>query len=464
MPKNNTHAESAGFDELRGNIMKKTISIVCCLALLVSCFLWIGCQPKNDDEEDDKKGDNPPVEKAFNPDLEGFGAGDMIYRYFEGYWKTYSISTNIFPIYSLHFPTRNRGYAAGGSGILRYDGVEWTNITPASQTSIYDFIRVIEGFSAVYVLGRATDGSESKLHTYSLENGSWNEFDLNAWTGRDDAIIHDIAYSVNIGIVMLAAYGGAAHMITFNEEGPVIETIYPQTEKSEPVLKTISIVTVDEGVDIWVAGHEILTQGDTDDDDATDDDDSTDDDTTDDDDSTTSDAFSKTSLLPLVMHSEQDEWVRYELSGDCHYQSVDRIVMTSQNHGYASVYCIYSHVLEFDGTGWYETDLPQEKGEDYFIADMSFIDDTVGWAVGHSSYYNEPLMLIHSSEGWEIGRPPIEERENGGTFYAVTMYPTPESDDDDDAADDDDDSADDDDAVDDDDSTDDDDNNDDSTS
>jgi hypothetical protein len=293
-------------------------------------------------------------------------------------------------------------------------------MTPPDAQSGMEWVRVISGTGAVFVLGKTEAWGTSGLFAYYSETDSWNSFDYAKWSGKEEAQIHDIAYSEETGVLLLVEADDRPFLVSFSENSPVVESIYPQDQTVDAALFTLSVV----GASVWAAGTEY-----------------------------TQDQKGGDIQIPVILSRINDTWQRTAIQGNGSFQEVQKIVMTSATSGYASVWGDHSYMWQFNGSDWTESNMPQAKNENFIIYDMAFVDDFVGWAVGHSSEYNEPLMLLHSEQGWETARAPYGHRESGDEFYTVTMFKAAQSDDDDDSADDDDDddSTDDDDSVDDDD-------------
>ena len=427
--------------------MNIKVWFVLVLALVSALAFNFSC---DDSEEDDAAVDDgdqqEQPEKQYNTNLEGFAAGSAMFAYSNGRWAADSDVDSDLPVYELFFADRDDGYAGTQGALLRYDGT-WSDITPSGYSGQIRYVRIIREEGGLYVLAQTALGDDSWYFLLPADQSEWSVINPKQLFGREDAYIEDLDLVSGLGAVLLITWDEESHLVTFDSTGASTSiTPSPRTETSQAIFTTLSVVSGGEQPKAWVGGYRNLQIPQGPDPNAGVDDD---------------DNFAEETEA-FLMSGWGETWVEEDLGTSCDFERVELVEMTTANNGYASVYCINSEVLRYNGVNWIPTEMPQSKTEDFRVSDMSFIDDVVGWAVGYSSEFKEPLMALHSVEGWEIARPSEEERGSGKALYAVSMYPTPEDADDDDSVDDDDivdddDTVDDDDVVDDDDAVDDDD-------
>jgi hypothetical protein len=393
------------------------------IVLLAAMPFAPGCVIGDEDEEDPavEEEDDPP-EKTYNDALDGYAAGAVAFSYLDGLWAETTIADSAMPILSLAFKGPNDGWAGGTGAVLRFDGT-WSTVELSGAGS-YRFTRVVPGEAAVYVLGVNSANERTVLFTYSFESGTWSEFDPAVQYGQQGAKIADIALIDGIGIVALANWDKVPYLISFSSEGPSVEEIRPADETEYAELQALGVRGNSESYTIW-AGGKLVTQD-------------------------------KEATRAVIMRRGPSGWT-YDLMVE-EFDTVQRIVMTAGT-GYAVAQRTYSIILRLLDDIWLQEDVPGEKGAEFAVHDISLISDEVGWAVGHATTPDEPLMLLKSAEGWLQARPPKDFLDSGLSLFAVSMFPAPESqtdDDDDDTSPDDDDDDDNDTSADDDDDDDDD--------
>jgi hypothetical protein len=87
-----------------------------------------------------------------------------------------------------------------------------------------------------------------------------------------------------------------------------------------------------------------------------------------------------------------------------------------------------------DGAAWSEVTLPGEKGADWRVNDLAFIDAQTGWAVGYSDKLDAALLLLRDPAGWIYVPAPGDAA--GVRLYGVDVWPSSLAGDDDMADDD----------------------------
>ncbi|HPQ70735.1 MAG TPA: hypothetical protein PKW95_16545 [bacterium] len=378
--------------------------------VLALSILPIACSGDDDDDDDDNDGEAPPTK--YDLSMIGWGFGDGIFRYQGGQWQKETVSSVTFPIVAAKFQHRLYGYVITSHNIYRFNNEQWSTVTPPDLPNTVNLFDIAVTSDGTYWFG-GNDAQDNGYLVRILPDGTRNVIAMTGTITTQAAKLSAIlTVPEDAALHMTALIEGHWQHVRWDGSNVSSDVIVAYSEEAPTQVNDIALAP--DGA-FWAVGWDI-TDGE---------------------------------KIGVFWRRGNESWSRRAATpvSTCKTTDVRKLQFTADGAGYAIADCLWSQIyMTTDSANWSEMELPGIKGDQFLIQDMDMLEANRGWAVGYNSDWDEPLLLLRQTGGWQQARP-VDEG-SGNTLNAVAIFDIPQPvDSDDDTVDDDtadDDTADDD--------------------
>ena len=363
-------------------------SAVLLLALIfLFASLFTHCTTKKKEEKSDlPPGEGPPP--IYDPNIYGWGLGDTVYEYEFGEWHHLEAPSIDLPIKGAYFPTHGFGYVFSDRRIYQYNGGIWKDFTPTDKPPAFFFDMAMTGDGAMW-FASIDLFQNSYLTSLSLDGLTTVYSVQEAITTSRARVTSILSIPGDPFLQILAEVDGWWQRLYFDGAAWVGDEIVESPLGASTVVYDLNLAP--DGT-YWAVGQD----------------------------------QNAGEPRGVFWHGEGGGWTRIvgEMVSDCRTYNVRRLYFTPDGFGYALADCLWTQIYRSeDLQNWIEMYLPGDKGEAFFISDLSMVSDSEGWAVGYNSIMDEPLLLVRDINGWQQARP--RETGLGDILYATVMFPYP---------------------------------------